>query len=157
MSKSSVPFGRTPSQRIALPSAWRRADVLLATLALNTLSLGMPLVVLQVYDRILPNDAVDSLVILALVLVGIVLLETTLRLSRQIILIWQGAKYEHSRSVELFDRMLCARLIEFDKHPAGTYLDSLQNLERVREFYSGQSILMLVDLPFVLCFLAVIF
>ncbi|MCB1742524.1 MAG: peptidase domain-containing ABC transporter [Gammaproteobacteria bacterium] len=144
-------------RRLPLPDTWRRLDVLLASVLINLFGLGMPFVVLQVYDRILPNQAVDTFWLLLLLLVGVAIVESMLRIGRSVILAWYGARYEHQQSMALLDSLLRCDLLRFESSATGTYLDRIQSLEKIREFYSGQSVLLLVDLPFVLIFLSLIF
>ena len=87
----------------------------------------------------------------------VALLDGFLRVARSLLLAWRGMKYEQNYSMEAFDKLLHADLVSFESRPHGVYLDRLHSLEHVREFYYGQSILMVVDLPFVLLFPGLIY
>lgn len=138
------------------PNHWRRADVLFATLVLNITSLALPLVILQVYDRILPNNAVDTFALMIGALLFASLIEVFLRIARSIILAWKGAQYEHATVMELLEHTLHTDLVKFEGKTVGRYLNKIDAVKQIRDFYSGQTILMIVDLPFVLLFLALI-
>ncbi|MFK8028575.1 MAG: peptidase domain-containing ABC transporter [Gammaproteobacteria bacterium] len=138
------------------PIHWRRADVLFATLVLNITSLALPLVILQVYDRILPNDAVDTFALMIGALLFAALIEVFLRIARSTILSWKGAQYEHATVMELLEHTLHADLVKFESKTVGRYLNKIDAVKQIRDFYSGQTILMIVDLPFVFLFLALI-
>ncbi len=125
----------------------------LATLALNVLSLGLPIVILQVYDRILPNQAVDTLFWLTTGLCVVLLLEWFFRMARAYVAGWAAAQYEHQASCRAIDRMLGANIGEFEKEAPGVYLDRVQAIDTLRDYYAGQARLWLVDLPFVVLFL----
>jgi ATP-binding cassette subfamily C protein LapB len=140
-----------------VPTAWRRWDVLLASLFINLTTLALPLVILQVYDRILPNKATDTFSLLIFGLLVAAILDGVLRVARSAILTWKGVQYEHTESIHSIERVVHADLVKFESNSIGSYLDKMEGLKKVREFYSGQSILMLVDLPFVLIFLSLIF
>ena len=135
---------------------WRRPDVLFASLVLNVTALALPLVILQVYDRILPNNAVDTFALMISALLFAALIEVFLRIARSTILAWKGAQYEHASTMELLDHILHADLVKFESKTIGRYLNKIDAVKQIREFYSGQTILMLVDLPFVVVFLLLI-
>ncbi len=140
-----------------IPSAWKRWDVLLASLIINMTTLALPIVILQVYDRILPNQATDTFTLLIFGLLVAAVLEAVLRVTRSAILAWKGVQYEHTEGIHALERIVHSDLVKFESNSIGNYLDKMEGLKKVREFYSGQTILMLVDLPFVLVFLSLIF
>jgi ATP-binding cassette subfamily C protein LapB len=86
-------------------------------------------------------------------LIGVAILEGFLRISRAVLLSWRGFKFEYEYAMKALTHLLHADMVSFDSQPKGAYLDKMQALEQVREFFHGQSILMLVDLPFVVVFL----
>ena len=144
------------NNKIDSPSHWRRADVLLASIVLNITSLALPLVILQVYDRILPNKALDTFALMISALLFATIIEVFLRIARSTILAWKGAQYEHATTMGLLDHVLHADLVKFESETVGRHLDKIDAVKQIREFYSGQTILMLVDLPFVIVFLTLI-
>lgn len=145
------------ADQFTAPRGWARADVLTASLGVNILSLALPVVILQVYDRILPNQALDTFAILMWGLMGVIVVEGILRVGRSYIMGWVGAKFEHLASVAAFDRLLTVDINAYEKEAAGAYLDRMQSLDGLREFYSGQGAIAIVDLPFVVLFLALIY
>lgn len=133
-----------------------RKDILAASLALNLTALALPLVVLQVYDRIIPHQSFHTLAFLIIGLCGALALDAVLRISRSYIAGWSGAKFEHVAGMKAVERILNADLIEIEKTPAGKHLDRLSSIDPVRDFYASQASLTLVDLPFALLFLALL-
>ena len=144
------------NKNLDAPSHWRRPDVLFASIVLNITALALPLVILQVYDRILPNKALDTFALMISALLFATLIEVFLRIARSTILAWKGAQYEHATSMELLEHVLHADLVKFEGKTVGRYLNKVDAVKQIREFYSGQTILMLVDLPFVFVFLTLI-
>jgi len=138
------------------PTIWRKPNVMLASLAINVLALALPIVILQVYDRIIPNRAMDTFLFLMLGMVGVVILDTALRIFRSVILSWEGARFDHRESLKAMNRILDAETLSFEEKPAGFYLDKMHALEQIQEFYSGQSILLMMDFPFVIIYLILI-
>ncbi len=132
------------------------AAVLLGSLTLNLLALGLPVVILQVYDRILPNQAVETFTILILGLAAIMLLDGLIRIGRSHLNGRAAASYEHSANCRAVDRLLSTDICSFEKDPPGVHLDRLQAIGTLREFHAGQAKLLLIDLPFVLLFVGLI-
>lgn len=143
-------------QNYSLPTTWRRIDVLAATFAINILALALPIVILQFYDRIIPYNSTGTFVALMTGMGIVICLDLLLKTLRAMILSWEGARFDHSASVDAMDQILKADTQAFDAKPAGYYIDRIHALENIQEFYSGQSILLLIDLPFVLLYLALI-
>jgi len=144
-------FTSLPGARIL---TWIRRDVVLATFALNVLALALPLVLLQVYNRIIPNAATQTLTLLIVGLGVCLVLEAALRLARSYLAGWAGAKFEHETGCRLANKLFSAKLKDLERVPVGTHLDRFNAIEPVRDFYSNQAALLFVDLPFVLLYLA---
>jgi len=130
-----------------------RLDMLLAAGALNILGLALPLAMLQIYDRIIPNAAFGTLGILVLGLGTAIIMEAVLRQARSAIIAWEGARFEHRTTVELVERFLDAPVAEVESKAIGTHLDRLNSVEAIRDFYGQQASLLLVDAPFLIIYL----
>ena len=146
----------TQKVEFKLPDSWRRADVISASFFINVLSLGLPIVILQVYDRIIPNAAYSTLQLIMLGLVVALMLETMLRVLRATILSNIGARYEHRTGRDAFSAILNSNISQYDEDTAGSYVERMRCLPTIRDFYTGQAALLAVDLPFVLIFLILI-
>jgi ATP-binding cassette subfamily C protein LapB len=131
-------------------------ELALISLVMNLLTLALPLVLLQVYDRILPNAALSTFALLALGVGGAVVLESLLRLGRSYITGWVAARFEHNGGVAALRRLLDAPLQDYERVGSGMHLERLGALVTVKDFYAGQSLLSLLDLPFVVVFLGII-
>ena len=127
--------------------------VMLASLTVNLLSLGLPIAILQVYDRILPNSATQTLLLLVVGLSGVLVLDGLLRTARSYITGWTAARFEHLSSCRAVDRLLALSIGDFERDAPGVHLDRLNAVDSLREFNAGQAKQLLVDLPFVLIFL----
>ena len=151
----------TDSIDFSLPlQAWNNSKqiiygILLSSMLINILSLAFPMALLQVYDRIIPNVAYQTLIML-LIGVGIALLfEFILKIARSYISGWADARFEHITGCNMLDKLLKSPLLQYEKEGSGVYLKKLNALNKLREFYSGQVIMAIADLPyiFVLVFL----
>lgn len=143
-------------EKYTLPTAWRRKDVLVASLAINLLALALPIVILQFYDRVIPSQSVGTFTALMTGMFVVVCLDVLIKMLRSVILSWESARFDHKASIDAMDKILSADSLAFDSKPAGFYIDRIHALENIQEFYSGQSILLLIDLPFVIIYLGII-
>ena len=137
---------------VKIPHNWCRIDVLLGSLCINVLGLALPIIILQIYDRIVPNAAMETFALLMIGMAIVVIADGALRILRSLILAWSGAKFEHLESVRSINQILRGDTLEFESRTSGTYLEKINNLEKIREFFSGQAMLTLLDLPFVIVF-----
>ena len=128
-------------------------DLLLASLFINVLALAMPLTLLQVYDRIIPNSA-DGTLVLLISGVGVALiLEAFLRQGRSYVSGWMGARFEHLAGVAAVERLLNVSIVDYEHEGSGVHLERFNSLGPLKEFYAGQTILAMADVPFALLFL----
>jgi len=83
-----------------------RSKLILASFAINLLSLALPIMTLQVYDRILVSQNIGTIRVLAGGICVVVVLEAILRLSRAYVINWAGAVHEHSIACNSMRHML---------------------------------------------------
>lgn len=131
-------------------------DLVLASLFLNVLALALPIALLQVYDRIIPNQSEGTLQLLVLGVGMALLFEAGLRLGRSYITGWIGARFEHMAGCGAMGRLLGTSVGAFERDGSGAHLERFNTLATVKDFYAGQAILTLLDLPFVVIFLFLI-
>ncbi|OSM01721.1 putative ABC transporter [Magnetofaba australis IT-1] len=127
------------------------------TLVGNLLALALPLMLLQIYDRILPNQGFSTLNLLIIGVIMAILVEAELKLIRAYVGGWVGARFEHLSSYSAMERMLFTNLPSFEKVGSGVHLERMEALGSLKDFYSGQGLQVLLDLPFVLIFLGFIY
>ncbi|WP_319585909.1 ABC transporter transmembrane domain-containing protein [uncultured Desulfobulbus sp.] len=130
--------------------------LVLSSLVINLLALAMPIMMLQAYDRILPNYGFGTLTLLVTGVIIAVLLEILLRLTRSYLTAWSGAVFEHTTSCEAMRHILNSSIQAFERQGSGAYLQKMAAISRLRGFYSGQALLTIVDLPFIFIFLYLI-
>ncbi|MBF0427787.1 MAG: ATP-binding cassette domain-containing protein [Magnetococcales bacterium] len=152
-SKEGWPTRLTPFSVVA-DSIW---DLMLVSFLLNLLALALPLTLLQVYDRILKFEAVSTLSLLLLGVSVALLVEAGLKMVRSYIGAWLGARFEHNSSVSAMERLLSINLADFERVGSGVHLERLNALNVIKDFYSGSAVLVIMDLPFVPVFLAMIY
>ncbi len=140
------------SQVFGLSAAWHIALALM----LNILSLAVPIMMLQVYDRIIPHQAYGTLTLLVSGVLVALALDAMLRLARAWLSGWSAASHEHVAACAAMERIANSKLDVFEQTSIGTHMHNFSALERLREFYSGQSLTAVVDLPFAALFLLMV-
>lgn len=131
--------------------------VALASLVINILSLSMPIMMLQTYDRIIPNRGIPTLSLLTFGVIFLLIFEVTLKILRSHIASMASSVFEHITSCEAIQNLLNANFKEIEDTGSGTFLKRMQAISRLRGFYSGQTLMSIIDLPFTFIYLAVIF
>jgi ATP-binding cassette subfamily C protein LapB len=130
-------------------------DVLLASLMLNLFVLASPLYIMNVYDRVVPNQAQETLWVLTLGLLLVLLFDLVIRLSRHHFIELAGRRMEQVLSTRLFARVLSLRLDQLPPS-VGAFANQIREFDAVRQLFSAASFAALADLPFALLFLLVI-
>ena len=147
------------SAGIAIPKNDFKSNLIyliLASLGINLLAMAMPIMMLQTYDRILPNHGYGTLTLLIFGVITAAILEVILRIARSYLTSWGGAVFEYKTTCHALRHMLNAAMQPFEQQGSGAYLQKLSSISRLRGFYSGQALLTIVDLPFVFIFLFLI-
>lgn len=130
-------------------------DVLAAALLINVLALAMPLFVMNVYDRVVPNRAMETLWVLALGVVLVIGVDLMLRLLRGYFIDLASGRIDMKLSATIMERVLGVRL-EARPLAVGAFSSNLRSFETVRDFITSASVTALIDLPFALLFVLVI-
>lgn len=131
------------------------ANVVIATVALNLLSLAMPIIVLQIYDRVLPNRTLTTLFWFAAGLMGVTVLEALLRWARAYLTGWSAVRYQHSMTCLAVEHLLKSDLSVFERESTGVHLNRLQMIDSIAEFVGSEARLVFIDLCFIVLFLVV--
>ncbi len=135
--------------------------VLVASLIVNLLTLSMPLFIMNVYDRIVPNNAFESLWVLAVGMLIATGLDFALRMARMRFVDVAGRNADVQLQ-SLFMRTLMqvrfdALYTSKDTSSVGAIITRVRELEYVRNFLGSRTVLALTDLPFILLFIALMF
>ncbi len=135
--------------------------VVVSSVIVNLLSLSMPLFVMNVYDRIVPNNAFESLWVLAIGMAIAALLDFSLRIARMRYVDVAGRNADVKLQAMFMDNLMHVRFDALYKNPqtnsVGAIIARVRELEYVRDFLGSNTILALADLPFVLFFILLIF
>lgn len=130
--------------------------VILATLLLNLFALALPLFTMNVYDRVVPNAATATLWVLAAGIGIVFLAEFVLRNLRAYFVDVAGKNADIVIASQLLERVMGMRM---DKKPesTGSMANNLKDFESLRDFFSSGTLVLLIDLPFIFVFIAIMF
>jgi ATP-binding cassette subfamily C protein LapB len=132
------------------------ASVLLSSILINLFILATPMFTMNVYDKVVPNDAIATLWVLVAGIVTVYIFDTLLRYVRTYLLEIAGKKSDVIMSSLIFSQVLNLKM---DQWPPsiGAFASQLREFESIRNFFTASTIATLVDLPFAIIFLLVIY
>lgn len=131
-------------------------DILGAAALINLFALASPIFTMNVYDRVVPNAAVETLWSLAIGMVIVLGADLLLRKLRSRFVDEASARIDIQISATLMERVLGMRL-EHRPESVGSFASNLRGFEQVRDLIASSTVTALIDLPFALLFLLVIF
>ena len=130
-------------------------DVLLAAFLTNLFAVAMPLFMMNVYDRVVPNQAFDTLWVLSAGIAIIVLGDLMLKVMRSRFVDLASSRADVKLSAFIMERVLGMRM-EQRPASAGSFAANLRAFESVRDFIGSATVVAFIDLPFALIFFLVI-
>ena len=130
-------------------------DVLAAAALVNIFALAFPIFSMNVYDRVVPNQAVETLWALAIGIVLVLCADLWLRTLRSRFVDEASARIDVTLSATLLERVLGLKMAHRPES-VGAFASQLRGFEQVRDFIASGTVTALVDLPFTLLFVAVL-
>ncbi|MGH9578617.1 MAG: ABC transporter transmembrane domain-containing protein, partial [Terriglobales bacterium] len=131
-------------------------EVLVGSFLINVFALVMPLFIMNVYDRVVPNDTTETLWAMAAGVFIVLAFDFGMRMLRSYLVDIAGKRIDVILSANIFEKAMGIRM---EARPAsvGSFAMNIHEFESFREFITSATITALVDLPFVVLFIAVIF
>lgn len=129
-------------------------DIMLAAFLINMFAVAMPVFTMNVYDRIVPNKAIETLWVMVLGISLIILGDLALRIMRTYFLDWASQRVDIRLTSSIMEKVLGTRL-EMRPISAGSFASNLRAFETVRDFITSATVTTLIDMPFALIFIAV--
>ena len=134
---------------------WTYLQVALASVLINLFALANPLFTMTIYDRVLPNNAVETAIALAVGVASVFFFDFLLRMLRGWFLDFVGRRADVILASRIFDQLLDMKL-SHRPQSSGGFASTLREFESVRDFFTSATLAAFIDLPFALLFVAVI-
>jgi len=131
-------------------------DVILGSFVANLIAVAVSLFAMQVYDRVIPNQAVETLWVMVAGAMLAILMEALIKISRAHLMDVSGKAIELDISKELFHKMMGMKLSSRPMTP-GSLMYAVREFGSVREFFTAASVGAVADLPFVFIFLFLVY
>ncbi|MGI9437025.1 MAG: type I secretion system permease/ATPase [Geminicoccaceae bacterium] len=139
-----------------IASSWPvYVEVALAALLINLFALASPLFVMNVYDRVVPNNAIETLWALSLGAITVFVFDFLLRTLRGYFVDTAGKVADIKLASRIFEHVLGIKMAA-TPGSAGAFANNLREFETLREFFASATLVAVIDLPFVGLFVAVI-
>ncbi len=129
-------------------------DIMVAAFVVNLFALAMPMFTMNVYDRVVPNRALETLWVMSIGVAVIVIGDLILRTMRVYFLDWASTRIDVKLSARIMEQVLGTRL-ELRSNSVGSLASNLRSFESVRDFITSATITTLIDVPFGLIFIGV--
>lgn len=131
-------------------------DVIIASIVINIFVLASPLFTMNVYDRVVPNNATETLWVLAIGVSVVYIIDLFLKFTRSYFLEIAGKKSDIIMSSMIFEQVLDMRMAHRPKS-VGSFASNLRDFDTIKNFFTSTTMAALVDLPFIIIFLSVIY
>jgi len=131
-------------------------QIIPAALLVNLFALAMPFFVMIVYDKVVPNYAVETLWVLALGVVLVYLFDLTIRLVRGALLERAGRELDFELGGALFEQVMSLSMKSVP-HSSGVLANRVKAYDTLREFFVSAAMLTLSDFPFAVLMIGVVF
>ncbi len=135
---------------------WSYVQVAMAAAIANVLALTTSIFIMVVYDRVLPNQALESLVALTIGVAVALGFDFAIRTLRASFIDRAGQRADLQMGRTIFDRVLSLRMAS-RQGSTGAVAASLREFETLRDFFTSATLVAIVDLPFILLFVGVIY
>ncbi len=131
------------------------SEVFIASILINLFALASPLFIMNVYDRVVPNRAIETLWVLAAGVFIVFSFDLLIKILRGFFIDAAGKRADIILSSTIFEKILGIRM---DAKPAstGAFANNLHEFESFRDFLTSATLATLIDLPFIILFLSII-
>ena len=132
-------------------------ELLLASFVINVLALAMPLFTMTLFNKVVGQQALDTLAVLIVGMVVVFAFEGVLRIIRGYVAAHTGARLDSLIGSEAMHKFLSLPMQRFENQSAGLMVERIRQLDTIRAFFTSQMPMHAVDLGFTLVFLLVLF
>ena len=131
-------------------------QVIFASVLINLFALASSLYIMTVYDRVVPNNAIDSLWWLMGIIAVVILFDITMKILRGVFVDNASARVDKRVSTKLFDR-IARHDATLTRTATGALSSTVRNFDTLKDVIGSASFTVFVDLPFVVLFLFVVY
>ena len=131
--------------------------MLLASLVIQLIALATPLCSQVIIDKVIVHQATSTLVVIASALAAFVVFGGALTWVRQYLVTHTGNRVDAILAAAVFRHLVRLPLRYFERRPTGVLSARMNGVETIRDFLTGAAITLILDVPFLLIFLAVMF
>lgn len=130
-------------------------EILLASLVIQLIALATPLFTQTIIDKVIANRTQSTLVAIVVGMAVCMVFSALLTWLRQYLVLHTGNRVDAVLGATVFDHLLKLPLVYFQHRPTGVIAARLHGIETIREFIASAAVTLLLDLPFLLIFVAV--
>lgn len=134
---------------------WR--EILLASFAIQLVALASPLCTQVVIDKVVVHHTTSTLIVIAVALGIFLIFNAAMGWVRQYLVLHTGNRMDAVLGHKVFSHMLHLPMRYFEHRPTGTLVARLHGVETIREFLAGSLVTLILDCPFLIVFLAIMF
>ena len=134
---------------------WR--DVLLASLAIQLMALATPLFTQVVIDKVVVHQTLNTLVVIGVGLAVFMVFTALMSFARQYLVLHTGNRVDAVLGSHVFEHLLKLPVRYYEHRSTGVVVARIHGVETIRQFVSSAAVTLILDFPFLLIFLAVMF
>ena len=131
-------------------------QAIIASIFINIFALITSIYIMVVYDRIIPNNAISSLISILAGVLFVIFMDFSMKMLRGYFLDMAGKQIDSSSSNDIFQKIIGYDLSKAPKF-SGELVSVVREFETFREFFNSVTLTSLVDFPFIVVFLSVIY
>jgi subfamily B ATP-binding cassette protein HlyB/CyaB len=148
-------FGWFAAELLKYRSVWR--DVLLASLAIQLLALATPLFTQVVIDKVVVHHTINTLIAIGIAMAVFMIFSATMSWVRQYLILHTGNRIDAVLGSRVFEHLVKLPLRYYENRPTGVVVARVHGVEQIREFLASAAVTLILDCPFLLIFLALMF
>ena len=131
-------------------------QAILASIFINIFALITSVYIMVIYDRIIPNNAISSLISIIIGVLFVISMDFSMKMLRGYFLDMAGKQIDSSSSNDIFQKIVGYDLSKAPKF-SGELISVVREFETFREFFNSITLTSLVDFPFIIVFLTVMY
>ena len=132
-------------------------EILLASLVIQLIALATPLFTQVVIDKVVVHQTQSTLIVIGVGMLLFMVFSTIMTWLRQYLVLHTGNRIDALLGSKVFRHLLRLPLPYFERRPTGVLVARMQGVDNIRQFVSGAAVTLILDFPFLLIFLGVMF